>query len=47
MRSNVTNKLIMFGACETHNDQENPKEHSPNVNNIHANVNIGETLANS
>ena len=43
MRSKVTNKLIMFGACETE-DQEDPGTDAFHVNNVRANVNDDETL---
>ena len=47
MRSHLTNKLIMFGACETHEDLEDTAGDAFQVNNIRANVDSDDALTRS
>ena len=47
MRSHLTNKLIMFGACETHEKSRNTTGEVSQVNLIRANASKSDALANS
>ena len=47
MRSHLTNKLIMFGACETHEDLEDTTGDAFQVNHIRANASSDDALTNS
>ena len=47
MRSHLTNKLIMFGACEKHEGHEDTTDDSLQVNHIQANTKNDEALTNS
>ena len=47
MRSHLTNKLIMFGACEEHEDSGDTTGDALQVNHIRANTKDDEALTNS
>ena len=45
MRSNITDKLIMFGVCEDHKDHNGAPRDGPQVNQVQANTEDDEALA--
>ena len=47
MRSYLTNKLIMFGACETHENSRNTTREASQVNLIRANASKSDAIVNS
>ena len=45
MRSRITNKLILFGACEEHQDHHEGMDTEAQVHQVHAAEGADESLA--